>query len=75
MNQATDSSSAAAPTAGGVTATTTEIGKTRVSILLVDDQPARLLTYEAILAGLDVDCVRASSGREVDIVKLETAAC
>lgn len=34
------------------------------SILLVDDQPARLLTYEAVLSGIDVECVRALSGRE-----------
>jgi PAS domain S-box-containing protein len=33
-------------------------------ILLVDDQPARLLTYESILSGLNVHCVRASSGHE-----------
>src|SRR5689334_4488713 len=33
-------------------------------ILLVDDQPARLLTYESILAGLNVHCVRATSGPE-----------
>jgi CheY-like chemotaxis protein len=36
----------------------------RPSVLLVDDQPARLLTYEAILEGVGVDCVRALSGRE-----------
>jgi len=36
----------------------------RPSILLVDDQPARLLTYEAILEGVGVDCVRALSGKE-----------
>jgi signal transduction histidine kinase len=36
----------------------------RASILLVDDQPARLLTYEAILNGLEVQCVRARSGDE-----------
>jgi PAS domain S-box-containing protein len=36
----------------------------RANILLVDDQPARLLTYEAILAGLAVNCVRAHSGTE-----------
>jgi PAS domain S-box-containing protein len=36
----------------------------RASILLVDDQPARLLTYEAILSGLEVNCVRAHSGTE-----------
>jgi PAS domain S-box-containing protein len=34
------------------------------TILLVDDQPARLLTYESILAGLSVRCVRATSGHE-----------
>jgi PAS domain S-box-containing protein len=36
----------------------------RASILLVDDKPARLLTYEAILSGLEVNCVRAHSGTE-----------
>ena len=36
----------------------------RASILLVDDKPARLLTYEAILSGLEVNCVRALSGKE-----------
>jgi signal transduction histidine kinase len=36
----------------------------KVNILLVDDQPARLLTYEAILAELGHNLVRASSGRE-----------
>lgn len=34
----------------------------RASILLVDDQPARLLSYEAILYGLGIHCVRALSG-------------
>lgn len=34
----------------------------RASVLMVDDQPARLLSYEAILAGLGVHCVRALSG-------------
>jgi PAS domain S-box-containing protein len=33
-------------------------------ILLVDDQPSRLLTYESILAGLNVQCVWAFSGTE-----------
>jgi signal transduction histidine kinase len=37
---------------------------TRASILLVDDQPARLLSYEAILYGLGVQCVRALSGMQ-----------
>jgi PAS domain S-box-containing protein len=36
----------------------------RASILLVDDKPARLLTYEAILSGLEVNCVRALGGKE-----------
>lgn len=33
-------------------------------ILLVDDQPSRLLTYESILSGLGVECVWAFSGTE-----------
>jgi PAS domain S-box-containing protein len=36
----------------------------RPLILLVDDQPARIVTYEAILAGLPVRTVRSSSGNE-----------
>ncbi len=36
----------------------------RPAILMVDDKPARLLTYEAILTGLEVRCVRALSGEE-----------
>src|SRR6202453_2754032 len=36
----------------------------RPQILLVDDQPARLVTYEAILAGLPVRTVSTSSGNE-----------
>src|SRR5438105_3985459 len=36
----------------------------RVNILLVDDQPARLLTYESILKDLDQNLVRAHSGLE-----------
>jgi signal transduction histidine kinase len=36
----------------------------RVNILLVDDQPARLLTYESILEGLGQNLVRARSGME-----------
>src|SRR5688572_28804812 len=36
----------------------------RASILLVDDLPARLLSYEAVLYGLGVQCVRALSGAQ-----------
>jgi signal transduction histidine kinase len=36
----------------------------KVNILLVDDQPARLLTYESILGDLGQNLVRATSGRE-----------
>jgi PAS domain S-box-containing protein len=34
------------------------------SLLMVDDHPARLLTYEAILNGMQVQFVRANSGEE-----------
>ena len=36
----------------------------RPCILLVDDQPARLLTYESVLSGLEVHCIKALSGEE-----------
>lgn len=36
----------------------------RVNILLVDDQPGKLLTYEAILNELGENLLRAGSGRE-----------
>ena len=36
----------------------------RVNILLVDDQPAKLLSYEAILGDLDANLIKASSGTE-----------
>ncbi len=39
-------------------------GHEKVNILLVDDQPAKLLSYEAILHGLDENLLKASSGRE-----------
>src|SRR5579871_1937399 len=37
---------------------------TQVNILMVDDQPAKLLSYEAILAELGENLIKASSGRE-----------
>src|ERR1700693_4578623 len=40
----------------------TEHGK--VNILLVDDQPGKLLSYEAILHGLNENLIKANSGRE-----------
>jgi PAS domain S-box-containing protein len=48
----------------------------RPRILLVDDQPARLMTYEAILATLPVQTVSASSGNEAlqQLLKQEFAA-
>jgi DNA-binding response OmpR family regulator len=36
----------------------------RVNILLVDDQPAKLLSYEVILRDIDEKLIMASSGRE-----------
>src|SRR5579864_6303892 len=38
--------------------------KQPVNILLVDDQPAKLLTYESILSELQENLIRANSGRE-----------
>jgi PAS domain S-box-containing protein len=45
-------------------------------VLLIDDQPARLLTYEVILEGVGVECVRALSGKEAleRLLKQEFAA-
>src|SRR5438046_993768 len=39
-------------------------GVQKVNILLVDDQPAKLLSYEAILHGLGENLLKATSGRE-----------
>jgi PAS domain S-box-containing protein len=36
----------------------------KVNILMVDDQAAKLLSYEAILGDLDENLIKASSGRE-----------
>ena len=36
----------------------------KVNILLVDDQPGKLMSYEAILAPLDENLIKASSGKE-----------
>jgi PAS domain S-box-containing protein len=39
-------------------------GLDKVNILLVDDQPAKLLSYEVILKDLNENLIKASSGRE-----------
>ncbi len=44
----------------------------KVNILLVDDQPAKLLAYEVILKDLGENLVIASSGREALEVLLKT---
>ena len=36
----------------------------RVNILMVDDQPGKLLTYEAILSELGENLIKASSAKE-----------
>jgi PAS domain S-box-containing protein len=44
----------------------------KVNILLVDDQPAKLLSYEAILHGLGENLLKATSGREALELLLKT---
>src|SRR6187551_3636629 len=39
-------------------------GKDRVNILLVDDQPAKLLSYEAVLSELDENLLKAHSAQQ-----------
>jgi two-component system, NtrC family, sensor kinase len=50
-------------------------GKEKVNILMVDDQPAKLLSYEAILGGLDENLLKAGSARAAleYLLKLEVA--
>ncbi|HEX8713339.1 MAG TPA: ATP-binding protein [Terracidiphilus sp.] len=44
----------------------------RVNILMVDDQPAKLLSYEVILSGLGENLIKASSAKEALGVLLKT---
>ncbi len=46
-----------------------------INILMVDDQPAKLLSYEAILADLGENLIKATSGREAleQLLKTEVA--
>ncbi|MDB5512964.1 MAG: multi-sensor hybrid histidine kinase [Enterovirga sp.] len=47
----------------------------RINILLVDDQPAKLLSYEVILSELDENLIKANSAREAleHLLKTEVA--
>jgi len=40
------------------------VAQEKVTILLVDDQPSKLLAHESVLAELDQNIVTATSGRE-----------
>src|ERR1700744_83405 len=44
----------------------------QINILMVDDQPAKLLTYEAILNELGENLIKANSGREALEILLRT---
>jgi signal transduction histidine kinase len=44
----------------------------KVNILLVDDQPGKLLSYEAILGVLDENLIKATSAREAFEILLKT---
>jgi response regulator RpfG family c-di-GMP phosphodiesterase len=43
--------------------------KDPINILLVDDQPAKLLTYEAILQDLGENLIKAGSARDQSRVR------
>src|ERR1700730_2148751 len=47
----------------------------KVNILMVDDQPAKLLSYEVILAELGENLIKANSGREAleHLLKVDVA--
>src|SRR5215470_6820703 len=52
----------AAAVAGGGESEAEPAQQSVANVLLVDDQPQRLLSYEAVLGSLGVHCVRALSG-------------
>ncbi|HET9205977.1 MAG TPA: response regulator [Burkholderiaceae bacterium] len=52
----------AAPTERPASAGPSTTEAAQAQVLLVDDQPGRLLAYEAMLQGLGVGCVKATSG-------------
>ena len=54
----------AAPVTAHETGGMSDLQTARVNILLVDDQPARLLTYRAILGDLKENLIEARSGTE-----------
>lgn len=49
-----------------------EISEESVNILLVDDQPGKLLAYEAILDGLNATLIKATTAEEALAVLLKT---
>ncbi len=51
------------------------IANDRVNILMVDDQPGKLLTYEAILSDLGENLIKATSAKEAleKLLKIEVA--
>src|SRR5271156_3153171 len=50
-------------------------GHEKVNILMVDDQPGKLLSYEAVLAELDENLVKATSAKEAleKLLKIDVA--
>jgi PAS domain S-box-containing protein len=76
MGMELETSGAAQPSLSPAGSAVQGILDTRPRILLVDDQPARLLTYEAMLAGLELRCVRTLSGDEAlqQLLKQDFAA-
>ena len=50
-------------------------GPEKVNILMVDDQPGKLLSYEAILSELGENLIKASSAKEAleKLLKLDVA--